>query len=281
MTEADIGPVRGVADAAFGALNEAMHEPPHPEPSPEMAQRRRWRLAHVLQHDPEGSLVAEADGRVVGSALALRRGDLWHLSLLVVDPAQQGAGVGRRLLDAALVTAQGAARAMILSSRDPRAIRRYVLAGFDLVPSMNASGTIDRSALPAPDGVREGDDLDFADAVAREVRGASYRLEVEGFTVAGPLIVTEEHDGRGFAWTTPTGPLVLAATSPSAARRLLWEALARTTDEDTVAVEWITADAGWAADIVVRAGLAVKPKGPMLLRGWRPGGPWLPNGAWG
>jgi GNAT superfamily N-acetyltransferase len=69
-------------------------------------------------------VVAEQDGRVVGVAMAHVRDDLWGLALLVVAPEAQGTGLGRRLLDASLVSADGCSRGVISSSRSPAAIRR-------------------------------------------------------------------------------------------------------------------------------------------------------------
>src|SRR5204862_8010182 len=61
---------------------------------------------HLLSTDPERFVVAtrpsgegrEGRERVVGFTSALRRGDLWFLSMLFVRPDEQGAGLGRALL---------------------------------------------------------------------------------------------------------------------------------------------------------------------------------------
>ena len=68
------------------------------------AASRRWRsrIEHPVALDPEGMLVAEHGGRIVGVAQAIRRERLWCLSLLTVDPTVQSAGAGRALFDRAL-----------------------------------------------------------------------------------------------------------------------------------------------------------------------------------
>jgi GNAT superfamily N-acetyltransferase len=57
--------------------------------------------AHVLRHDSQRCWVAEDGGRLVGFVAAIVRDDDWFLSSLFVEPAAQGGGVGRALLDRA------------------------------------------------------------------------------------------------------------------------------------------------------------------------------------
>ena len=72
------------------------------------------RVTYYLRRDPEGSMVAERDGEVVGFMLAdVRAGEFgieeptgW-LEVLGVDPAQAGRGVGRALAEAILERYRG------------------------------------------------------------------------------------------------------------------------------------------------------------------------------
>ena len=126
------GDVAGADLVAFEALQSAM--PYAGESVGQRARRGQSRIAHLLGTDPGGAWVAEGEReRVVGLALALVRDGLWGLSLLAVEPGLQGNGVGRRLLDAALGYADGTRGAIIISSTDPKAMRRYARAGFDHV----------------------------------------------------------------------------------------------------------------------------------------------------
>jgi predicted N-acetyltransferase YhbS len=125
------------------------------------------RIRHLARTDPEGSVVAERDGEIVGVGLALRRGSLWFLSLMAVRGDVQGTGIGRRLMDATVDYGKGCATGMICASPDPRALRRYGRAGFALHAGYEAEGTADRAELPSGLGVREGDwdrDADLVDA---------------------------------------------------------------------------------------------------------------------
>ena len=151
---------------------------PVPEATPESRARGQARARHGIEHDPETSLVAVQDGRVVGVALAERRGPLWFLALLAVESSAQSRGIGRRLVDAAMVTFGEAG--LICASDDPKALRRYRLAGFDLLPCLEAKGPLDRSLIPVT-GVREGsfeDDRELVESVATSLRGAPYGVDL-------------------------------------------------------------------------------------------------------
>src|SRR4051794_7038633 len=167
--------VAGAAETwidAFGTMRAAYHLPVEERTDAAVA-RLQARLRHLLRNDPGGSWVAEdGDGRVVGLAQALVREGLWVLSLFGVVPGHQEAGVGRRLLDAAVAYGSGVPAGLILCSRDPRAMRRYARAGFDLHPSVTAYGTVDRDRdrLRPDDAVREGGPEDMAFVAALERR---------------------------------------------------------------------------------------------------------------
>lgn len=62
-----------------------------------------------LAVDPDGLLVAEADGQVVGSVMAGYDGHRGWVNYLAVDPSQRGVRLGARLMDAAetLLRARG------------------------------------------------------------------------------------------------------------------------------------------------------------------------------
>jgi len=244
--------------------------------------RERWRgrVGHTLTTDPAGAFVAELDGRVVGVAAALRRERLWCLSLLTVAPPAQGTGAGRELMARALEYGAGCDAGLIVSSSDPRALRLYARSGFSLRPTLQALGTIDRSALPPPAAdLREGGegDLDALATISREVRGAPHTDELRyALGRGGQLLVL---DDRGFAVAAPElGLWLLAARDEAAASALLWAALARADDGVHARVGWITAEQGWAVDVALRAGLALSPHGALCVRG-DPGslGPYLPS----
>lgn len=284
LDAADIDEARDVQTRAFQALDRHFGEPSW-EVTPEVVERQRARFRHFLTNDPGGSWVAESGGRVVGTALALRREGLWGLSLLVVDPEHQSRGVGRALLDASLTYAEDVPTAVILSSRDGRAMRRYAAAGFDLFPQVGSSGPVDRSRLQRPEvPVRTGgpDDADLADAVDRLVRGAARGPDHPAMAAAGAMFVVDQGGRRGYAYQRADGRLVtIAATDETTAAALLWEYLGYDPD-GTVSrtVDHLNAEQQWAVRVVVAAGLRLAAAGPAFWRGRTPPRCFIPDGTY-
>ena len=261
-----------------------------PELDDVVRERGCRRMRHVLRHDPEGAFVADRDGEIVGVSLATRRGPLWFLSLLAVATDVQSQGVGRRLLDAACATLDGVG--MLCASSDPKALRRYRRAGFDLIPAYVAEGTLDHALLPAITGGSNGvrvasyeDDRDFVEEIAVLRRGAAYGPDLDFFAELGnPLFVTDTPRGRGYAVAASHGVAMLGATTPEAAAALLWTALAEATKP--IDILWISRDQQWAIDVALDARLSLKPGGSVCVREGEPHrlgpmSPYLPSGLWG
>jgi len=278
--------VAAAADVQMGAFDE--HDRRYGDPVPEVTpQRLEWtqrRIRHFLVHDPDGSWVAESDGRVAGVALALKRARLWGLSLLVVDPSVQSRGLGRQLLDAALSYADPDTPAVILSSRDPRAMHRYAAAGFALHPQVRARGKVASSRLRRPElPVREGTPGDFAlaDSVDVAVRGAPHGPDHEVLASVGPMFVVDTGSNRGYAYLRGGRVMAVAATDDATASALLWRCLAHVSDLDTEAeVDHVAGNQQWAVRVAVEAGLSMSPAGPVFWRGRTPPAAYLPTGAY-
>jgi predicted N-acetyltransferase YhbS len=246
----------------------------------------RARIRHIAATDPQGSVVAERDGEVVGVGLALRRGSLWFLSLLTVRNGLQGGGVGRQILDATLDYARECTSALICSSPDPKALRRYGRAGFALHAGFEAVGVADRAELPAGLGVRDGDwdrDADLVEQLITARRGEPYgpdlgwcreqgtRLLVrDGGTASDRAVVLS---GRGHVGA-------LAATSDEAAARVLWAAIAETPGEVTIG--YLLGNQQWAINVALAARLPLKLTDTLCTRGaLTPPAPYLPSGIFG
>jgi GNAT superfamily N-acetyltransferase len=242
--------------------------------------RQRLRIAHLLGTDPGGAWVA-ADGErgVVGLAMALRREDLWGLSLLMVDERCAGQGIGRGLMERALAYGADAPAGLIVSSEHPAALRLYALAGFAMRPSVSLFGLV-RHRPDRPADVCDAEAFEpWMDEVAREVRGAGYGPDPASWGAIGQVLRCVE--GRG--WSAARGGRLscVLARDEEAARWLLEAHLAAAPGAENAEVDFITAGQDWAIGVGLRAGLALSPDGAVFTRG-RLGTlqPWLPTGAY-
>jgi GNAT superfamily N-acetyltransferase len=272
----DIAPVNEVMFAAFDDLAQRLGEEPDPPPPAAWADLR---VRHFVENDPGGAWVAEIDGRVVGAALASRREGIWGLSLLVVEPKAQAAGIGRGLLERTLAYGDGARGGIILATLDPRALRSYQRAGFDFHPTAGAGG-IPQPLVP-PATVREGDiaDLGLTEAVDRAVRGAAHGADIA--TMLKQELRMLVVGDRGYAMVREGRTFLLAARDEEAARDLLRAAIATTPDGRKATVYGITSRQAWALDIVLEAGLKLELWGAQFLRGdVGRFSPYLPSGAY-
>ena len=275
--------VPGADLAAWAALQEQIpQEFVRSADDDRRAARGRFRIAHLQNTDPGGALVAEDGGEIVGVSLALVREGVWGFSLFGVSPEHQGRGIGRKLLDAALTYTEGCRGAIILSTTDPRAMRRYALAGFELRPSVTLAGIVDRAAIPAGLRSRPGsspDDRELCDEISRHVRGAAHGPDIAALESTGSSLLI--HDGGGWAAVREGSPALVAARDDAIATDLLWSALATAGPGESVHVDFVTAGHDWAVHVGLAARLALSPDGPVFVRGdVGPFAPYLPSGAY-
>ncbi len=259
------------------------------DPEPELrsaAAARQWTdlMRYYLGTDPDGCRVAvEAEAgagvdHVVGFAVSQKRESLWYLATYGVLPGHQRRGIGKRLLDAVLAHADGSP-GIFSSSVHPGATRRYRLAGFSLHPQMRMVGTVDRSALPAVDGLREGraEDFPWMDRLDRELRGAGHGPDHGRLLATHRLVVSRERSRPGYVYVDGRGrAALLAAACADTAQRLLWEALAAS--DGRTLVNCITAPNEWAVDVGLAAGLAIGQEGYIAVRGLPVPAPYLADG---
>lgn len=282
MRDGDVIAADEVSYAAFRELWPA-EQRPGAEIDPSLEARGRGRIAHLLATDPGGAWVAEdAEGAVVGAALAIIREDLWGLSMLAVARRLQGRGVGVRLLESAHGYGAGCSARLILSSAHPRAMRAYHRLGLAVRPGLDASGQVNRSRIPDGLQSRPGDvhaDAATIDAASRFVRGASHLPDLPAALAGGGELLVL--DGRGFALARDGAPYLVAALDEEAAADLTWSCLATAEPGQTVNVMFITEGNDWALKLALDAGLTVAPDGPVFagaVRGTM--APYLPSGAY-
>lgn len=225
--------------------------------------------------------MAEADGQIVGIAQAHIRGGVWVLATLGVVPRFQDQGIGRELLDRVLAYGDPSLPGAIFSSPDPRALHRYVTAGFDLHPTAVANGPIRRD-LEMPVGIQVGTaaDLPHVNTVDRTVRGSDRQADIEYLLSVGAQLLIDP-DG-GYAAVRGGRVATLSGVSEFITTRLLLAAFSRCPPNDLVGVNWITAEQGWAVRAAASAGVTVEVQGAIMMRGpWQPTLPYLANGVFG
>jgi GNAT superfamily N-acetyltransferase len=254
LQEQEVPLVQPMAMRAFDDLAMRSGRPPRPW-DPVIAAAYRGVHQHLRHTDPGGSLLALRDGEPVGAAVSYRRGPLWVLSLLVVEPGKQSGRAGSALLDAVL---HGAPELRLLhASSDARAMRLYSRAGFRLLPSLTASGTPVLAGAPqlvpvAPAGVLAAD---LAHVLA--TGGAVLGLPGDAGGEAGRAVVVGP-PGR-------TRVLVLDPADATVGADLLRGALAL--QEGPVEVGPLAPQEHWATEVALEARLELAPRGPVAVAG--------------
>ena len=235
--------------------------------SPPRATAWIRRTEHLVRTDPGGCWVAERDGDLLGFATSLRRDLTWALATYVVRPDLQGLGLGTALLTAALKHSEGTLRAMVSALDDPRALRSYHRAGFELHPQVVLTGRVDRSGIPATGRVREGgpEDFELMDSVDRRVRDAAHGVDHALLIELHRLVVIDAGTGSGYAYLDEESqPVLLAATNRRTATRLLWEAIAGAAPDADFTISHVTGANQWA--ITAGDGRRSEPAGARLPR---------------
>jgi predicted N-acetyltransferase YhbS len=160
-------------------------------------------LASILIAAPSVfGVVAEADGQVVGSNFLAEGDTVRAVGPITVDPGFQGGGVGRRLMEAVLERAKGAAGVRLVQDAfNTRSIALYASLGFEVKePLQLMRGTV-RSAPPLGFGVRilVAEDLGtcaaLCTAVHRVERTAELRNALQSFT---PFVVERDNRVTGY-----------------------------------------------------------------------------------
>ena len=279
MALEDVEAVMAVVEAADAALAEAGQIPPRTPPSDAELEAIRVGHGRFVQRDGPGAWVAVLEGQVVGVAESVRRESFWGLSMLFVHPEFQSRGVGGRLLEAAVGYAAGATQRMIQSSPDPRAMRRYFLAGLAMHPTAEMGGQPDRRAIPTSLAGRDGDEADLELVAEVEVQLGRSCAEDVAFALRDMrcrLDVVDSGPGRGWMLWHPDRLVMLGATDEQTAAVLLWRFLAGS--EGQILVHGLTAAQQWAFEVLHQARLTAQIRGSLFVDGMAIPVPWIASG---
>ena len=163
-------------------------------------------VGSFIAHPLIWGLVAEREGRIVGSNFLDERGPIRGVGPITVDPEAQAAGVGRRLMQAVIERGADAAGIRLLQdSFNTQSLALYASLGFEVAePVVVMSGT-PRPTLPDDVEVRalvEGD-LEAAEQLCVAVHGFERTNELRNALQApGLQPLAAVRDGRLVAYAT-------------------------------------------------------------------------------
>jgi GNAT superfamily N-acetyltransferase len=250
---------------------------------------------HALATDPGLFRVAtvtdDEDGggeRVIGFVSAVVRGPVWFLSMLFVDPAEQGGGIGRALLREVLPTPlDGAVLATATDAAQP--VSNGLYASHGIVPRMPLLYAVGRPrdgarlpalpagivglrvAAPAPDQ-RDATLAGELDELDRSVLGFAHpedhaHVRGEGRT----LFVYRDGGGRlvGYGYTSEVGRISPVAVRDEELLPAVMAHLLTTVEPRGASAVWIPGAAGRALTTVLDAGLRIEGF-PILIAWSRP-----------
>ena len=191
---------------AFKAIADQHNFPPD-FPSSEVAGGL---ITSLLSRSGEiYSVVAEVDGRVVGSNFLWENGTIAGVGPITIDPSAQNAAVGRRLMEDVLQRAQERGIAgvrLCQAAYHNRSLALYTKLGFDTrEPLSNLQGEAMEQEIPGY-AVRLAteEDLEGCNEVCFKVHGHARGPELLEAIRQGTATVVE-HGGRITGYTTTVG----------------------------------------------------------------------------
>ena len=193
----------GIMHEAFGGLAKR-HGFPSDFPSIDAAVG----LARALiDNDRVFGVVAEVDGRVIGSNFLSESDPVRGVGPITVDPKAQGIGIGRCLMRAVLDRANGAFGVRLLQdSFNTGSLALYASLGFEVREPVLVMSGRPEGVPPAGTAVRpmNDGDIEACDALYVRAHGVSRRGEVvDALRSLGPLVA--DRQGRVTAYMTAPG----------------------------------------------------------------------------
>jgi len=209
---------------AFHKINTDHNFPPDvPEPA-----RGVGLLTMMFSHPGFYCVVAESDGRMVGSNCLDERDAIAGVGPITIDPHAQNRGVGRKLMDAVLDRARErnfAGVRLVQAAFHNRSISLYTTLGFDVREPLSVFQG--RAIKKSYDGfsvrVAELSDLEACNAVAMRVHGHARGGELADAIRQGTATVVERgcritgyasavaFSGHAVAETNPDLQAIIAA----------------------------------------------------------------------
>jgi predicted N-acetyltransferase YhbS len=190
---------------AFTTLNKNFNFPPD-FPSPEVA---KGVMASVFSHAGFFCVVAEQDGRIVGSNCMDERCAIAGIGPITVDPTVQNNTVGRQLMAAVMDRAaerRFAGVRLVQAAFHSRSMALYAKLGFDIREPLVVMQGPAIHDVPAGRVVRPAvaGDVPACNALCQRVHGHDRSGELAD-DIADGLARVVEHDGRITAYGSDVG----------------------------------------------------------------------------
>jgi predicted N-acetyltransferase YhbS len=179
----DMNELARICFEAFGGIHD-QHRFPRDFPSLEAALGL---MSGWIPHPKVWGVVAEIDGRIVGSNFLDERDTIPGVGPITVDPEGQNAGVGKKLMEAVIERGQGAPGIRLVQDAfHMRSLSLYASLGFDVVAPCVVMIGKPRDEAPRDVEVRPVEETDLGDceALCQRVHGfprtGALRDAVEG-----------------------------------------------------------------------------------------------------
>ena len=201
----DIEPCARIVFDAFAAIADQHNFPPD-IPSIEVGTEL---MTLLLTHPHFFSVVAELDGKIVGSNFLDERSPVAGVGPITVEPTIQNRGLGRRLMQAVLDRASEKAHPgvrLLQSAYHGRSLALYSTLGFHVregIACMQGS-PINTSVAGYPVRPAREEDVDACDRICRFVHGHDRHRELVDAIKLGTAKIVE-HDGRVTGYASDFG----------------------------------------------------------------------------
>jgi GNAT superfamily N-acetyltransferase len=273
---ADADELARICFEAFGGIHDH-HRFPRDFPALEAALGL---MSMWIPHPQVWGVVAEIDGRIVGSNFLDERDSIRGVGPITVDPEGQNAGVGRGLMEAVIERGKDAPGIRLLQDGfHMRSLSLYTSLGFDVTASCVVMSGNPRGEPVGDVEVRPvtKDDLEECAALCKKVHGfertGALRDSIQAFAPFAAL-----RDGRivAYASVLTFWPMAYGvAESVEDMRALLLGAAAAVDEPIALLVPLEPGLFRWCLEQGMRA---VKPMNLMALGEYQdPGGAWFPS----
>lgn len=210
-TPEDAEPCGRICFDAFTAISRAHNFPPD-FPSADAAINL---LSWCLSRPDVYSVIAEQDGRILGSNFLWEGAAVSGVGPITIDPAAQNAGAGRRLMEAVLQRAgwcatpgpqRHAGVRLVQAGYHGRSLALYTGLGFDPREQLVCmQGDRPRIAVPGRTArPATSEDVGACAALCRRIHGFDRRSELEG-AIARQTAAVVERDGLITGYSTEIG----------------------------------------------------------------------------